>query len=86
MLSKKPAPDNKIYPTFVRFFNAYANFIKTGDPNHSNLGATWKTIGNLEPRGFTCMQFTDEGVKGVVAPNGEKFLAWDSIFEPEQLV
>lgn len=87
MFSKKPAPGNKIYRTFVRFFGAYSNFIKTGDPNNPTLEVDWKATGedDSEDDGFNCMKFTDYGVELVQSPYGKRLATWSKIYRPDQL-
>lgn len=84
--SNRPEPGHKIYSSFVKFMNAYASFIRTGDPNNPTLGVTWRPYGVRTSDGLDCVLFTDDGVECVPAPNGRKLLAWESIFELDQLM
>lgn len=86
IFSKKPTLGNKSFRVFLKFFGAYSNFIKTGNPNHPSLGVDWKPMNeNLNPEEeeiFNCMKFNNTNAEFVPFPIGEKMLVWNKIYDP----
>lgn len=79
----KPAKEETIYSTFVKFLTAFTQFAKTGDPNHEVLGATWEPLTKAKP--FWSMNMAVDGWKMQDLPNKERIEAFESLYPEGKL-
>ncbi|CRK97185.1 CLUMA_CG010582, isoform A [Clunio marinus] len=80
----KPAVDSKEYETIMRIVGMFTSFAIKGDVN-------CKEVGDVEIKPYDgsyppkCFNITENEVKEIDHPDGDKFLIWDIVYETQEI-
>lgn len=83
LVGGKTSPNEKLYPTFVKFLSAFVNFARNGNPNSAKVGVKWDPVSTGKP--LWSMNMSEDEWKMQELPQKKKLEAFIRLYRRKNL-